>query len=545
MVKKTLVTSQIFLFLAFSNVIVSIEGENNGFLRGHLAPAKIGNDRSLERNDDYYANETESKSDDYYYDDVYYANETESKNDDYYFVKETESESGEDDFDGFLKPVKEGKETLEELLDEMDDEEFFEELPVVAEEIEDGALPGVDDEVADEVLVFEAMMESGFDDEYFSGVYNVNETVSKSGENEGDDLLEPVKDGEESLEEFLNEMDDEEFFEDLPIVAQEIEDGDLPEVDDEIAEEVLEFEAIMEEYDDLYYGGDDYYDDDDYESDENDWEKNIEEKSEEQSKEDILEPVRDGEEDLDVLLNQMDDEEFFDELPEVVKEIEDGEILVDDELAKEVYDLEEIAETIDEINEFEKDQDLEELEEALTYGDDLAVFEAVDNIVAEVEEGFLEFDDDEIIDAINELEEAELEEEFKYDDAYETNDDIYGETFDFEEEGDDVLQGIYGVGENADDELEVGSSISFDEPEGGKLSFALLVFVFVFMIFTAYQVAENPDGAFASVCRLFITAGVFILKMLMYPLRRCFGGNYKHQRINTPAYSASSNFEIS
>ena len=52
-----------------------------------------------------------------------------------------------------------------------------------------------------------------------------------------------------------------------------------------------------------------------------------------------------------------------------------------------------------------------------------------------------------------------------------------------------------------------------------------------------------------SICRLFITFAVFLMKIVMYPIYKCFGGSSTHQRINTPSYANSyrndRNFEIS
>ena len=55
---------------------------------------------------------------------------------------------------------------------------------------------------------------------------------------------------------------------------------------------------------------------------------------------------------------------------------------------------------------------------------------------------------------------------------------------------------------------------------GGWLSFVFLIL----MIYTAYQMSENPDGICASLCRLVITVIGCILKIFLVPFKYILGG---------------------
>jgi hypothetical protein len=69
------------------------------------------------------------------------------------------------------------------------------------------------------------------------------------------------------------------------------------------------------------------------------------------------------------------------------------------------------------------------------------------------------------------------------------------------------------------------------------------------MIFTAWQMSDNPDGVFASMCRLIITCLQLVYQVIMTPCRKCMpccfphhaGGNgyhepYGHMRVSTMDY---------
>jgi len=56
------------------------------------------------------------------------------------------------------------------------------------------------------------------------------------------------------------------------------------------------------------------------------------------------------------------------------------------------------------------------------------------------------------------------------------------------------------------------------------------------MIFTAHQMSENPDGFFASCCRLAITISGCIFKILLLPCKKVFGNRfngYTHHLVAT------------
>jgi len=87
-----------------------------------------------------------------------------------------------------------------------------------------------------------------------------------------------------------------------------------------------------------------------------------------------------------------------------------------------------------------------------------------------------------------------------------------------------------------------------------------LVFGILAMIFTAHQMSENPDGIYASVCRLAITISSVVVKIICMPCRKVLGvggsGNpYSgHMPISTSDYSyrndpyrsnANAGFEMS
>ncbi len=55
---------------------------------------------------------------------------------------------------------------------------------------------------------------------------------------------------------------------------------------------------------------------------------------------------------------------------------------------------------------------------------------------------------------------------------------------------------------------------------GGFLSFVFMIL----MIYTAYQMSENPDGICASLCRLVITVIGCILKIMLIPFKYIIGG---------------------
>ena len=86
-----------------------------------------------------------------------------------------------------------------------------------------------------------------------------------------------------------------------------------------------------------------------------------------------------------------------------------------------------------------------------------------------------------------------------------------------------------------------------------------IFFMIIAMIFTAHQMSENPDGIYASVCRLAITVSSVVIKIICMPCRKVLGiGNGNpysgHMPISTSDYSyrndpyrsnANAGFEMS
>lgn len=59
------------------------------------------------------------------------------------------------------------------------------------------------------------------------------------------------------------------------------------------------------------------------------------------------------------------------------------------------------------------------------------------------------------------------------------------------------------------------------------------------MMLTAYQMSENPDGVFASVCRLAITMTGCIIKIFLYPCKKLCGNRfngYEHHLVTTQEF---------
>ncbi|KAL7473832.1 hypothetical protein ACHAXS_014406 [Conticribra weissflogii] len=79
-----------------------------------------------------------------------------------------------------------------------------------------------------------------------------------------------------------------------------------------------------------------------------------------------------------------------------------------------------------------------------------------------------------------------------------------------------------GAGGSGDESHE--SILEEEEEElkkvGGWMSFAAIVL----MVFTAYQMSENPDGVCASLCRLAITVIGCIIKIILIPFKYVLGG---------------------
>ena len=111
-----------------------------------------------------------------------------------------------------------------------------------------------------------------------------------------------------------------------------------------------------------------------------------------------------------------------------------------------------------------------------------------------------------------------------------------------------------GAGETEDDDDDIFKEDFYQKnrpgiPNSTPTSFAIfaaLVGVFA-MIFTAWQMSDNPDGLFASLCRLIITSIQLILRVVCSPCRKCLpccfsssGGGYHepygHMPVSTMDY---------
>ena len=112
--------------------------------------------------------------------------------------------------------------------------------------------------------------------------------------------------------------------------------------------------------------------------------------------------------------------------------------------------------------------------------------------------------------------------------------------YDDEEGGDDdapTETAEYPPGdlEMAEEAIEVEAEEKAAKKVGG---WAVVIAIFG-MIFTAWQVSENPDGVFASVCRLSITICGCILKVLLLPCKFLCGkgaGGGHHPISSAPDY---------
>ena len=86
-----------------------------------------------------------------------------------------------------------------------------------------------------------------------------------------------------------------------------------------------------------------------------------------------------------------------------------------------------------------------------------------------------------------------------------------------------------------EDEEEEIREVENEAKTAGGFGIAL---AFLGMIFTAHQMSENPDGIYASICRLCITMMGCILKVLLMPCRQLFGARYPagHMPVSTLEY---------
>lgn len=88
--------------------------------------------------------------------------------------------------------------------------------------------------------------------------------------------------------------------------------------------------------------------------------------------------------------------------------------------------------------------------------------------------------------------------------------------------------------EEKKEEVEL-EHVETEAKTAGGIGFLLAIFA---MIFTAHQMSENPDGIYASVCRLAITVIGCALKLILMPCRNFMGNRYHagHIPVSTMEY---------
>jgi len=93
-----------------------------------------------------------------------------------------------------------------------------------------------------------------------------------------------------------------------------------------------------------------------------------------------------------------------------------------------------------------------------------------------------------------------------------------------------------------DEKEELESELKQEEKVARRAGGLGIFFGIIAMIFTAHQMSENPDGIYASVCRLAITISSVVIKIVCMPCRKLIGGGngnpYSgHMPISTSDYS--------
>lgn len=81
--------------------------------------------------------------------------------------------------------------------------------------------------------------------------------------------------------------------------------------------------------------------------------------------------------------------------------------------------------------------------------------------------------------------------------------------------------------------------IADEEKAAKKIGGWAILLCVASMMLTAYQMSENPDGVFASVCRLSLTMTGCIFKILLYPCKKLCGNRfngYEHHLVTTQEF---------
>merc|ERR1712232_1532487 len=303
---------------------------------------------------------------------------------------------------------------------------------------------------------------------------------------------------------------------------------------------------------------DDYHNDDDNNDDE--------ENDEEYEEDDDYENGEEYKDDEIIDFNADDDEtkeeaeEFIEEEEleeEYYGEIEDDEIIDfnadDDETKKEIEELEE------EVEEFIEEEE-EELEEEY-YGeiednevpDDIETYATYNQkpSESEISEAYplitsppVEDDDKVNYDDVDDFEveyptdqnENNNKEQKHYDPSQQQYDEPYIPPTD--DEGGLTIPEIEEIEKSevqeAEDEEESEVEAAVEKTTG-----IIIPFMFLFMIFTAYQMSDNPDGVYASICRLCISMVICVCNVLMLPFKILLGnrfGSSGNSMFDTPDY---------
>jgi len=91
-----------------------------------------------------------------------------------------------------------------------------------------------------------------------------------------------------------------------------------------------------------------------------------------------------------------------------------------------------------------------------------------------------------------------------------------------------TINGDYDPIKAEDEKEELVSELKQEEKVARRAGGLGIFFGLIAMIFTAHQMSENPDGIYASVCRLAITISSVIIKIVCMPCRKLIGSGNGH-----------------
>ena len=130
-----------------------------------------------------------------------------------------------------------------------------------------------------------------------------------------------------------------------------------------------------------------------------------------------------------------------------------------------------------------------------------------------------------------------------------------------DDDGFDPIKAIHESEAEEEEVQELETELKQEEKVARQAGGLGIFFGILAMVFTAHQMSENPDGIYASVCRLAITISTVVVKIICMPCRKVLGlggtgGNpYSgHMPISTSDYSyrndpyrssANAGFEMS